>query len=370
MKLLRRISLSARSRLVKFGLDPGSPEGRVKERDPSYSNRVEREIEHYKSVENVHDLPEIFHFWSNKYLRPKVEEVFGVSGIDDFYAKYIFQFRADHPDQLLEIVSLGAGNSDSEIRIAKFLRDRGLTNFRFQCLDINPNMLQRGREAAVEEHLAGEFEFLEEDVGHWQPARPVAIVMAHHSLHHMVALEEVFSSVKVAIGKDGYFLTCDMVGRNGHMRWPEALEIIQGIWQTMPDRYKYNHQLKRFEQMFVNWDCSQEGFEGVRAQDILPLLVRNFYFEGIVAFGNLPDIFVDRSFGHNFDPQNPEDIEFIDRIAALNDRLIDEEVIKPTQIIAALRGRPTRSLRCYRHWTPDYCIRHVTEKVLREEGAS
>jgi SAM-dependent methyltransferase len=324
-----------------------------------YARRAEQEVERFQSVENVHDLPEIFHFWSLRYVRPKLEAVYGVSTLEDFYLKYIFQYRAENPAGRVEIASLGAGNSDMEIQIAKLLLARGLADFRFSCLDINPAMLARGRELASENGLSGHFDFLETDVGRWQPSRPVSVVMAHHSLHHIVNLEEVFASIRKAIGKEGYFVTCDMIGRNGHMRWPEALDIVHDIWRTMPDRYKYNHLLKRFEEMYENWDCSKEGFEGIRAQDILPLLVQGFHFEAFIAYGNLPDIFTDRNFGHNFDAHNPEDTEFIDRIGALNDRLIGEGVLKPTQMIAALRTEPTGEVRCYEHWTPEFCVRNV-----------
>jgi hypothetical protein len=81
----------------------------------------------------------------------------------------------------------------------------------------------------------------------WRPNRAAAVVMAHHSLHHMVQLEEIFQRVKEAIGSTGYFVTTDMIGRNGHMRWPEALAIVQEIWKEMPERFKYNHQLGRLE---------------------------------------------------------------------------------------------------------------------------
>ena len=66
------------------------------------------------------------------------------------------------------------------------------------------------------------------------------------------------------------------------MRWPEALELIQGIWKFIPDHYKTNHQLKRVEQQYQNWDCSKKGFEGIRAQDILPLLVKKFSFRSFL----------------------------------------------------------------------------------------
>ncbi len=361
--ILRRLALSIGSRLVKFGLGSSTklvhPSRSTEQSPAAYAHRVQTEIQRFQSVENVHDLPEIFHFWSNKYVRPKLEEVLGISGMEEFYVKFILQFHADHPEKQVLIYSLGAGNSDIEIRIAQMLRDQRLTNFQFRCLDISPDMLARGRELALQSHLGDCFEFLEMDVARWRAGNSAAVVMAHHSLHHMETLEETFANIKKAIGEDGYFLTCDMVGRNGHLRWPEALAILHDLWRTMPDRYKYNHQLQRHEEMYENWDCSKEGFEGIRAQDILPLLIKNFYWEAFVAFGNLPDVFVDRGFGHNFDVKNPEDTQFIDRIGALNDLLISQGVVKPTQIVAVLRGRPTATLRCHSHWTPEFCVRRT-----------
>lgn len=218
-------------------------------------------------------------------------------------------------------------------------------------------MLDRGRKLASENGLADHFEFVETDIARWNPQQEMGVVIAHHCLHHIVDLEGVFANIRKAIGDEGYLVTCDMIGRNGHMRWPEALDIIHDIWRTMPDRYKYNHQLNRFEENYENWDCSKEGFEGIRSQDILPLLIKGFHFEAFIAYGNLPDIFTDRNFGHNFDAKNDEDTEFIDRIGALNDRLIGDGAIKPTQMMAALRGSRTGSTRYYEHWSPEFCVR-------------
>ena len=53
--------------------------------------------------------------------------------------------------------------------------------------------------------------------------------------------------------------------------------------------------VKVIEEQYENWDCSEEGFEGIRAQDILKLLNKNFYFKKFLAYGNLIDIFIDRN---------------------------------------------------------------------------
>ena len=170
-------------------------------------------------------------------------------------------------------------------------------------------MLQRGRGLARERGVAEYINFIEGDIKTWCVDNKFSVCIASQALHHMLDLEILFEKIKNAIHPNGIFLTNDMIGRNGHMRWPEALRIPNDIWARMPDRYKYNHQLKRFERKFENWDCSKEGFEGIRAQDILSLLMKNFHFEVFLAFSNLITVFIDRSFGHNFD--NIFDIQVI-----------------------------------------------------------
>ena len=178
----------------------------------AYADRRQQEIQKFTAVENVHELPEIFHFWSNRYVRPKIEAVLGVSTIDDFFLKYIKRSLYAHPSDLVVIVSIGAGNSDTELRLAQKMRDEGLKNFLFRCLDINPSMLDRGRQFAATNGLSNQFEFVESDVTSWKERGNVSIVMANHSLHHIVELETLFERVRTAIGTEGYFLVCDMVG--------------------------------------------------------------------------------------------------------------------------------------------------------------
>ena len=131
------------------------------------------------------------------------------------------------------------------------------------------------------------------------------VVMANQSLHHVVELEHLFDAIASAIGDQGIFITSDMIGRNGHQRWPEALAMLQEFWRELPESHRYNLQLRRQEHEFMNWDCSVEGFEGVRAQDILPLLIDRFGFRFFLAFGNLVTPIVDRSFGWYLDQAHP-----------------------------------------------------------------
>ena len=53
-----------------------------------YRASVAKEIETYATVHEVHDLPDIFHYWSNKYVRPKFEQ-FGLSGPADLFFRVL-----------------------------------------------------------------------------------------------------------------------------------------------------------------------------------------------------------------------------------------------------------------------------------------
>ena len=50
----------------------------------------------------------------------------------------------------------------------------------------------------------------------------------------MSDLEELFTFVRRAIGPDGVFVISDMIGRNGHQRWPEAKRLAERLFSKLP----------------------------------------------------------------------------------------------------------------------------------------
>jgi len=322
-----------------------------------YGSRVRAEIDFYTGIEDVHELPVIAHYWSEKYLCPIFEQ-FGFRNSVEFFRTYIGRVCTGKTQEPVSILSVGAGDAATEINIAEWLRENRIENYAFECVDINPEVLNRGRTSAADKGLAEKFTFGSFDVNTWKPAHPYDVILAIQSLHHFVELEVLFEKIYQALQPGGYFLTDDMIGRNGHQRWPEALTFVKQFWRELPDNYKYNHLLKRIEEKFPNADCSVEGFEGIRAQDILPLLTRRFYFELFIGFGNIIDIFVDRAYGPNFDPGNEWDRSFIDRVQALDQTEIESGHVKPTHILAAMTKQPVSNTKMYKHLSPEFCVRH------------
>lgn len=305
-----------------------------------YEAKAKEELRTYGECEEVHSLPPIFHFWSNQYLRADLAP-FGINGPDDLFARFAGQRVREIGARTARLASIGAGNCELEAALAARLRGQGETLFEIDCIDLNPAMLARGRETAqglgVVEHL----NFVDADFNCWRPERTYDVILANQSLHHVVELERLFDGMESALAPDGKILVSDMVGRNGHRRWPVALEQIWELWGELPPSYRYNLRFGCYEALYVDRDYSQVGFEGIRAQDILPLLNERFDFELFFGFGNLIDPFVDRAFGPHFDPERAWDREFIGRVHERDRTGIQNGEFPPTHLLAVLghRGR-------------------------------
>ena len=333
-------------------MDPSLPS------DDRYRLRLVAEKGRYEDCLEVHDLPPVFHYWSNKYLRPKLES-FGFSDPRGMFLKYVQDLHQMRHGEALRFASIGAGNCELEISLARSLLLQGRSDFVIDCLELNPAMLERGKAAAVKAGVDPQIRLVETDANLWTPDHAYDAVFANQSLHHILSLEHLFGQINHCLKPDGIFIISDMIGRNGHLRWPEALEIVQEFWQKLPPSYRVNRKLQRFEERFENWDCSTEDFEGIRSQDILPLLSATFHFRLFVGFGNVIDPFVDRAFGPHFNIKVPWDRAFIDSVHERDEREMLAGNIKPTHMLAVLGKHADGPVQCHPPLSPAFCIRHT-----------
>lgn len=323
-----------------------------------YKIKYFNEVRIFKKNQNIHDLPDIFHYWSNKYLLPKAQQ-FGFDNPEGFFIKYCYEACQQLANKkIINIISIGSGNGDLEVNIAKHLVDNGISNFVIECMDINAKMHSRTLKLAKDQNVIKHITTKHEDFNHWQANKKYDLVLANQSLHHVVELENLFEIINQSLTEQGKFITSDMIGRNGHMRWPEALEIVQKFWQELPKEYTYNPLYHRFETRYINHDCSGRSFEGIRAQDVLPLLVEKFEFEMFMPFANVIMVFIDRTFGHNFDIENQWDIDFINRVHKADEDAIMSGIIKPTQMMAVMtKSKLANTQLLNSRLTPKFCIR-------------
>jgi 2-polyprenyl-3-methyl-5-hydroxy-6-metoxy-1,4-benzoquinol methylase len=315
---------------------------------------IERHV--YNRTAVVHDLPEIFHYWSNRYVRPQFEAL-GFSSPDDFVLRELLRL-AEQSEKTLRCASLGSGRCETEIALVTELRKSG-HDVHFTCTDLNPRLLETGRRNAQSAGVAESIEFVATDVNKINRLGTYDAIVAMQCLHHFVELESILSAVKEALSPTGLFLTSDVIGRNGHQMWPEALEVLQSFWRELPERLRVDSRTGNVLAEYDNVDHSDVSFEGVRAQDILPLLVDRFEFEVFAPFACITIPFVDRRFGSNYDPTNDQDRAIIDRIAATDEQLIKAGTLKPTQLVAALCRGPATRFQSTLPYSPQEAIRLV-----------
>lgn len=325
----------------------------------SYEERLKAEQRQFAGIESIaaRNAAIAGHVVRN-YRWPRLKEVCGASGPLEFYAfPAIDRIRNSGCS---DIASIGSGDCATEIGVARHIKRAGVENFTIHCIDLSPEQSLRAEKAIEQAGLGRHFHLVKADFNEWKPDRRYAAVMANYMLHHVVNLEGLFAAVQAALVPNGAFCTMDVIGRNGHQRWPETLEIVKDIWAFLPDDKKYHRFHRRVFRNYFDQDCSKVGFEGIRAQDILPLCISNFGFESCLFGGGIAEVFYAQRYGGNFDPNDDKDRAFIDFVCRLNDLLIDCGAIKPTQMFAVMTTDRSVKPKVWRHWTPEFCVRPVT----------
>ncbi|WP_019813575.1 SAM-dependent methyltransferase [Saccharomonospora saliphila] len=322
-----------------------------------YQERLAAERDVFAEQVDVHgNLPESAHRWARRHLLPKLREL-GVPSLDSLVVDTI---RAAAEDSAREVVvlSLGSGNGDLELGWLRALAAHGVHNVRVRLLEINSAMQRRAADAAREHGLSGRVEHIEADFNTWCADAEHDVVVAYQVLHHVLDLEHLYGQVRDSLRPDGTFVVHDMIGRNGHRRWPEAHEVIDRIWATLPPELRRNAITGEVDEHFADIDCAADGFEGIRSQDVLPVLLDYLHPSVFLAAGNVVDPFVDRVYGHNFDMSDEHHRALIDDIGALDDTLVDLGVVTPTRLTALFHPRPA-TLRAYRNRTPERSVRRT-----------
>lgn len=327
----------------------------------NYGKRVKQQIAQFADLGALWRPGTITQYWMMHHIVPRMDEVFGVKGVFDVYTAALAECvrKAAAAGRTARFVSIGSGDCQVEIRQAQRLKAKTGGAFVIVATDISDIRLDRAKQAAAEAGVGEHFEFLTIDFNDFRFDRQYDAFLAHHILHHIVNLEGLFETIHESMHEDSLFMTNDLIGRNGHQRWPETLEWIESIWPTLPSHYRFNYQFNAIHEKYLDWDCAKTGFEGIRAQDILPLLVQRFGFDGFVGYGGIVDPFVERGYGRNLVADRPEDCAFIDHVEKLNQTLLESGHIKPTQMLAVMR-RSGGAGKTYHGLTPEKAVRKTS----------
>jgi SAM-dependent methyltransferase len=324
-------------------------------RGPGYEQRLARERETFADQAEVHgNLPPSAHHWSARHMQPKLAAL-GVPGIDELITGEIAE-RAERLGRDVVVLSLGSGNGDQELGWLRALGAAGRHNVRLRLLELNPDMQARAEAAARELGVADRVELITADFNTWRADTAHDVVVGFQALHHVLDLEHLYGQIRDGLDPGGVLIVHDMIGRNGHRRWPEALEVVDRIWATLPPHLRRNALTGEIDEQFVDIDCAADGFEGIRAQDVLPVLLEYLHPSLFLPYANVIDPFIDRIYGPGFDLANPADVRVLDHLGVLDDALVDLGIVSPTHLIALFHPA-ARPLRVHGSRTPERSVR-------------
>lgn len=291
-----------------------------------YSKLVSEELEEYSNIEVQENLTEggvhaqkAWAFWFQYLTR----EIWKTSLYDEIVR---FCDGVGKP----RILSLGCGYGGHEIQIARSLR----SSYEMIGVDLNPGILARARAAAAAQNL--NIRFLPLDMNFIE-IRPDSfdLIMAHASLHHILNLEHVFHQMYRGLKDGGRLIVQDVIGKTQVLFWKPNVDFAIDVLNKMPARYRDGVSLPPYSEPSV-----QVGMEGIRQEEIEPLLSRFFGPIKMFKYGSFMRLICTHpELGKRFDPDREPDRLYLLSLFDLDVRQVAEGKLAATELIAVYEKR-------------------------------
>lgn len=331
------------------------------------------------SYTSMHNHEKAFHFMNELKLSPKLKMVYNSDNLKDVFAgEYVRGLRTFANLKQLNVLSIGSGSCSIEDSIFRSVSRTLTCTIYIYCYD--PSLQGFNASFATSksrtEKLTRSVQKAYDDGFNFiipTAKLPEGIVyhgvFAHHSLHHVSDVDGLFQYLSNSMHNDAIFVIADMIGKNGHSRWPEQMEELEKLWPKVPGPV-FDYISKCYITIIPNYEYHKclnkldSAQEGIKSEDLLPRLVKMFQFERFVAYGGLDFEFVGHRLASNFDPDSSEDKAFLILLHQTQEQALLDGKIKPDQTIATLRTQSYAKGQVkpivWKHLTPDFCIRDPT----------
>jgi SAM-dependent methyltransferase len=295
----------------------------------SYQQLIHEEKQHFSSIEITRDLKESgvhandswHYYW--KRIAHVLENRTQLSDVP----KYLDQISGSL-GRPIRILSLGSGYCGHEIDWARKLN----SPYIITCTDINDQPFNLAREIANRENLCLEFDiedlnFIQIKPGHFDA------IFAHAALHHVINLEHLFAEIAAGLSPLGIFHLVEVVGMNRKLIWDDNEKFANALLDLIPD------QITR--KVRLNVPRATTGMEGIRQEEILPLLRKNFCPVFELRHGAFmrfvcthPDL------GRQFDPSDVAVKPFLDFLIDCDNSAVEHGVLRPLEIWGVYHATP------------------------------
>jgi SAM-dependent methyltransferase len=187
------------------------------------------------------------------------------------FVQRLRDLHARDPERRVRMLSLCAG----EASVEGWILEAAGVPVELCLLDVNEALLDtassRMPSNVAVDRVLGDANNLSGQLGTFD------VINITSGLHHLVELEKVLSGISRSLNPDGEFwLIGEQVGRNGNRLWPEALREANSLFAEWPDAKRRNANTGSIDHTIPDVDYSSGCFEGIRSEDILPLLQRFF----------------------------------------------------------------------------------------------
>lgn len=295
--------------------------------DYDYERLIEEEKEHYSEIEVTEDLKEGGHHASDcwRYYWEHVGDTIAKAFPVDFAGIVNREFSGSASP--VHILSLGSGFCGHELSLSRNLTVPHL----IECTDINEAIFEQAREVAQEEGLA--LEFREEDLNFIDiPVGRFDVIFAHAVIHHVINLEHLFDQLRKGLSDRGLFHMVDVVGQNRKLIWDENEDFANALLDLLPQ------ELVGTTRLDVPFDA--DGMEGIRQNDIVPLLRKTFEPEFEYRHGAfIRFICTNGELGQRLDLSNSGAREWLDFLISADDTAVRTGMLQPLEIWGVYRPR-------------------------------
>jgi SAM-dependent methyltransferase len=302
-------------------------------RNYDYARLIDEEKEHYSKIEVTDDLTEGGRHASSpwKYYWTRVAEEIRSSPFSDI-AAYL-ERHCGTPNRPLRILSLGSGYCGHELAMAQTLK----CAYEITCTDINEALFTEARKRAEACSLSLRFQV--EDLNFIRIAPGCYdMIFAHAVLHHVINLERLFDQIARGLTDGGILHLVEVIGKNRQLLWEENERFANAILDALPYELTGGAKLQA--------PSGEEGMEGVRQEEILPILRERFeplyeYLHG--AF--MRYVCTDERLNRHLDPEHELGRRYLDLLIDIDWSAIRNGILRPLEIWGVYRLRPTTASR-------------------------
>lgn len=285
-----------------------------------YQKLIQEEKKHYSSIEITEDLKEggahangsWHYYWQKVAYELRCCEFSNTPAYLDHHFG-----RADRP---IQILSLGSGYCGTEVDWSRSLK----MPYQIVCTDINEELFHRAAEVAASERLAMEFRVEDLNFIQIEPGR-FDLIFAHAALHHVINLEHLIEQIALGLSEDGLFHVVEVVGMNRKLIWDENERFANCLLDLVP--------LQITRGIRLNVPFASDGMEGVRQEDILPLVRDRFHVVFEWRHGAfMRYICTHPNLGLYFDPNDRAARPYLDFLMECDASAVRRGVLKPLEV--------------------------------------